>query len=70
MDRASGETTCEETKKMSAEKTLELLKKLKEDPRAKELLDGLKNTAPADDVKNLSGDYRSISLDEMYFLKR
>ena len=35
---------------MSAEKTLELLKKLKEDPKAKELLDGLKNTAPADDV--------------------
>ena len=35
---------------MSAEKTLELLKKLKEDPRAKELLDGLKNTASADDV--------------------
>ena len=29
---------------MSAEKTLELLKKLKEDPKAKELLDGLKNT--------------------------
>ena len=35
---------------MSAEKTLELLKKLKEDPKAKELLDGLKNTASADDV--------------------
>ena len=35
---------------MSAEKTLELLKKLKEDPKAKELLDGLKNTSPADDV--------------------
>ena len=27
---------------MSAEKTLELLKKLKEDPKARELLDGLK----------------------------
>ena len=35
---------------MSAEKTLELLKKLKEDPKAKELLDGLKNTASSDDV--------------------
>ena len=35
---------------MSAEKTLELLKKLKEDPKAKDLLDGLKNTASADDV--------------------
>lgn len=35
---------------MSAEKTLELLKKLKEDPKAKELLNGLKKPAPADDV--------------------
>ena len=35
---------------MSAEKTLELLKKLKEDPKAKELLNGLKKPASADDV--------------------
>ena len=35
---------------MSAEKTLELLKKLKEDPKAKELLNVLKKPAPADDV--------------------
>ena len=35
---------------MSAEKTLELLKKLKEDPKAKELLNGLKKPVSADDV--------------------
>ena len=35
---------------MSAEKTLELLKKLKEDPKAKELLDGLKKPASQEDI--------------------
>jgi len=35
---------------MSAEKTLELLKKLKEDPKARELLDGLKKAASADEM--------------------
>jgi hypothetical protein len=37
-------------KTMSAEKTLELLKKLKEDPKARELLDGLKKAASADEM--------------------